>query len=242
MDILVIDDHPLIVQAITSVIDTLRRHTVVHSVDSVEAIDAAGLQFSPQLVLLDLALPGVSGLSALRAVRQRLPDSSIVIFSATQDPDTIVSALREGARGFIPKTSRYRDLADALRQVLDGGTYVPPEIMDSIEAMRSGAAGLGHLAKVATPRGSGLPVAYDPGPNADPGPDAGPGALLTERQRQIVGLFADGLSTKEISRRLGISTNTVKSHVALIFRTLGVSNRAQVVAITHSRPSTPGMH
>ena len=234
MDILVIDDHPLIVQAITSVIDTLRCQAVVHSLDSVEAIDAAGLHFSPQLVLLDLALPGVSGLFALRAVRQRFPQSSIVIFSATQDSDTIASALRAGARGFIPKTSRYRDLADALRLVLDGGTYVPPGVLDPVEAARPFAAGNpppGYSHQMAAPRDSGLPVEDDSGPTGNPSD------LLTERQRQIVGLFADGLSTKEISRRLGISTNTVKSHIAVIFRTLGVSNRAQVVAITHSRPS-----
>ncbi len=234
MDILVIDDHPLIVQAVTSVIETLRYQTVIHSVDSVEAIDAAGFPASPQLVLLDLALPGISGLAALRAVRQQFPQSSIVIFSATQDAETITSALRAGARGFIPKTSRYRVLADALRLVIDGGTYVPPDILALGEASGNGVpVGTQPNQETALASASGpvAPVTAAPGVGADARD------VLTERQRQIVGLFADGLSTKEISRRLGISTNTVKSHVAVIFRILGVSNRAQVVAITNSRPS-----
>lgn len=229
MDILVIDDHPLIVQAITTVIGTLGRNAVVHALDCVEAIDTAGLMNDPQLVLLDLALPGISGLPALEAVCRHYPQSSIVIFSATQDATTITRALRAGARGFIPKTSRYRVLADALQLVLDGGTYVPPDIL-----------ALGNLAN----RGAMLaektvPATHDSSstPPSDRFLASAVGVRLTDRQREIVGLFADGLTTKQISRRLGISTNTVKSHVAVIFRTLGVSNRAQVVAITNSLPS-----
>ena len=234
MEILVIDDHPLIVQAITSVIQTLQYETVVLSVDSVEAIDMAGVRASPHLVLLDLALPGISGLFALQAVRQRFPQSPIVIFSATQDAQTIASALRAGARGFIPKTSRYRVLADALRTVIAGGTYVPPDIPELGDAIRSGAVG-----SPAPGESYDSAMARGPMPSSALDPIADPGAVLTTRQRQIVGLFADGLSNKEISRRLGISTNTVKSHISVIFRALGVSNRAQVVAVTHFRPDIP---
>lgn len=221
MDVLVIDDHPLIVQAVTSVIGTLRPDTVVRSAESVEQIDQSTSTTAPDLVLLDLALPGVSGLSALQAVRERFPNAAIVIFSASQDSPTITRALRAGARGFIPKTSHHRVLADALQLVLDGGVYVPPDILASEQETAAQAL---------------APAAVDP-----PG-EPGATAVLTDRQRQIIALFADGLTTKEISRRLGISTNTVKSHVAVIFRTLGVSNRAQVVAITNSRPSGPSLH
>ncbi|HPU53134.1 MAG TPA: response regulator transcription factor [Burkholderiaceae bacterium] len=236
MNILVIDDHPLIVQAITTVIDTLGRNVVVHALESVEAIDAAGLPGVPELILLDLTLPGVSGLPALAAVARRFPQSSIVIFSATQDAGTIARALRAGARGFIPKTSRYPVLADALQLVMDGGTYVPPDILSLAGVADAAArAGAGDAESDLVPVDRALEELSDRLLASEPG------ARLTDRQRQIVGLFADGLTTKEISRELGISTNTVKSHVAVIFRTLGVSNRAQVVAMTHSRPTARGL-
>ena len=233
MDILVIDDHPLIVQAITTVIGTLGRNAVVHALESVEAIEAAELPNDPQLVLLDLALPGVSGLPALEAVCRHYPRSSIVIFSATQDARTITSALLAGARGFIPKTSRYRVLADALQLVLDGGTYVPPDILGS-----GNLAGGRPILGAELDASPGTPTRMTPSGRFLA---STAGARLTERQREIVSLFADGLTTKQISRRLGISANTVKSHVAVIFRTLGVSNRAQVVALTHSLPRSPSL-
>ena len=233
MDILGIDDHPLIGQAITPVIGTLGRNAVVHALESGEAIETAALPNDPQLVLLDLALPGVSGLPALEAVCRHYPRSSIVIFSATQDAGTITGALLAGARGFIPKTSRYRVLADALQLVLDGGTYVPPDILVSdhpaggMPRLEDELDGAPDKLSSLAPSGRFLASAA--------------GSRLTERQREIASLFADGLTTKQISRRLGISTNTVKSHVAVIFRTLGVSNRAQVVALTHSLPRSPSL-
>jgi DNA-binding NarL/FixJ family response regulator len=232
MDILFIDDHPLIVQAITTVIGTLGRNAVVHRWRAVGPSEAAALRRSATGAA-GLALPGVSGLPALEAVCRHYPRSSIVIFSATQDAGTITGALLAGARGFIPKTSRYRVLADALQLVLDGGTYVPPDILVSdhpaggMPRLEDELDGAPDKLSSLAPSGRFLASAA--------------GSRLTERQREIASLFADGLTTKQISRRLGISTNTVKSHVAVIFRTLGVSNRAQVVALTHSLPRSPSL-
>lgn len=219
MNILVVDDHPLIVEAISTVIEALRPDCTIRSVDRVEHVAPAGGE-APAIVLLDLSLPGLSGLDALDAVHRRLPDSAIVVFSAMQDATLIAQALRRGARGFIPKTSPRRVMADALRLVLDGGMYVPPDIL--------AAVGSTAPADAADP-------AAQPVPTVSPGVAAVPAASvegpLTERQREIISLLADGLTTKQISRRLGISINTVKSHVAVIFRTLGVANRTQAVAV-----------
>ncbi|WP_221302645.1 response regulator [Quisquiliibacterium transsilvanicum] len=230
MDILIIDDHPLIVQAVTTVIEALAPGKRVAAVDRVEALEDVVASTDPDLVLLDLTLPGISGLEALRVVRAWCPTGRIVIFSAIHDPPTIARALRSGASGFIPKTSPRSVLSHALQLVLDGGIYVPPDILCLIDTGVQDASAVHaavHDSAVAKVNALMAPIGLTA---AEPSTSAL--ANLTERQREIVELLAAGLTTKQISRRLAISSNTVKSHVAVIFRTLGVSNRAQAVAVT----------
>lgn len=226
MGILIIDDHPLIVQAVSTVIETLAPDTEVQSVDRVERIDDIAADAPPPgLVLLDLTLPGISGLDALTQVRLRFPDASIVIFSAIHDAATIARALRSGASGFIPKTSPRSVLIHALQLVLDGGIYVPPDVLSLLDTADEEADAMDPDEVSEADRASVAAGIRD----------ADAMASLTERQRQIVELLADGMTTKQISRQLGISSNTVKSHVAVIFRTLGANNRAQVVAFANGR-------
>jgi DNA-binding NarL/FixJ family response regulator len=218
MRILIVDDHPMIVEAVTLAIGALRPDAAVDSTASIEEMVASELE-PPDLVLLDLTLPGRSGLDALGAVLQRWPATLVVIFSATDDSASIRRALASGARGFIPKTSPHKVLIDALRLVLDGGTYVPPDILLG-DSRRAG--------QEATPTSRETERRMALGVQAHDHP------ALSERQRQIVELLAQGLTTKEICRKLGISPNTVKTHIASIFRALGVRNRTQVVAVTQA--------
>ncbi|MEK9719960.1 MAG: response regulator transcription factor [Quisquiliibacterium sp.] len=220
LQVLIIDDHPLIVEAISIAIESLRPDAQVTSVPSVEALDRQGAA-QPDLVLLDMSLPGLSGLDALASVIARWPETIVVIFSATDDSTSIRRALSAGARGFIPKTSAQKVLIDALRLVLDGGTYVPPDIL--VQPDEPPDARLTRNAS--RPR---LDI------DARPAPDGALEPPLSERQRQIVELLAQGLTTRDICRELGISQNTVKTHVASIFRALKVRNRAQVVAVTQA--------
>ncbi len=220
MRVLIIDDHPMIVEAVTLAIGALRPDVLVDSVASVEELERRVME-PPGLVLLDLTLPGRSGLQALADVTGRWPQALVVIFSATDDSASIRRALAAGARGFIPKTSPHKVLIDALQLVLDGGTYVPPDILIG--------AGSDVGEDLAVGAGSG-PIA----PAPRPGLQAHDHPALSERQRQIVELLAQGMTTKEICRVLGISPNTVKTHVATIFRALGVRNRTQVVAVTQA--------
>ncbi|MFO1199835.1 MAG: response regulator transcription factor [Burkholderiaceae bacterium] len=229
MRVLVVDDHPLVVDAITTAIGALEPGVVVETASSVEEISRLEGLGAPDLVLLDLTLPGSQGLDALAGVLRVFPSATVVIFSATQDAETIARALRSGAKGFIPKTSSHRVLLDALQLVLNGGTYVPPDILGNLgAAMRSPAPMLPPAAPLS-----------GPGAAANSAATAAAVQSLTERQRQIAELLAEGLTTKEICRRLNISPNTVKTHVASIFRALGVSNRAQIVAVTHLRLRNP---
>ena len=220
MRILIIDDHPLIVEAVALAIGALRPDAAVNTVASIEEMGRSP-QEPPDLILLDLTLPGRSGLEALDAVLERWPQSLVVIFSATDDSGSIRRALARGARGFIPKTSPHSVLIDALRLVLDGGTYIPKNILE----VPSGAARAGGR----DADDEDWDTAFD---TADLQAHDHP--ALSERQRQIVELLAQGMTTKEICRELGISPNTVKTHVASIFRALGVRNRTQVVAVTQA--------
>jgi DNA-binding NarL/FixJ family response regulator len=226
--VLIIDDHPLIVEAIGIAIDSLRPDVQVESLPSVESLERDHPE-QPDLVLLDMSLPGISGLDALGSVVARWPDTIVVIFSATDDSASIRRALSAGARGFIPKTSPHKVLIDALRLVLDGGTYIPPDILADSNPSPNPA-----VSRNASP----------PGFEMHGSPPLGdvPKPPLSERQRQIVELLAQGMTTKEICRVLGISQNTVKTHVASIFRTLGVRNRAQVVAVTQAWLLRHGNH
>ena len=220
MRILIVDDHPMIVEAVTLAIGSLRPDAAVESTTSIEDMGRAALS-TPDLVLLDLTLPGRSGLDALASVLGRWPAALVVIFSATDDSRSIRRALAAGARGFIPKTSSNKVLVDALRLVLDGGTYVPPDIL-SESALQALDA---ELPEEGMDGGAGgMPITLQ----------AHDHPALSERQQQIVELLAQGMTTKEICRQLGISPNTVKTHVASIFRALGVRNRTQVVAVTQA--------
>ncbi|MEB2320733.1 MAG: response regulator transcription factor [Pseudomonadota bacterium] len=173
------------------------------------------------LVLLDLGIPGHHGLSALWTLREQFPAQPVAIFSADCEPATIQAALASGASGYLPKHSSASVIQRALGLILAGGTYVP---VDALAAP--------------VPPASAQPAAARPAAAA---PEAGapdPLALPT-RQREIVELVAQGLSNKAICRQLNISPNTVKTHLATIFETLGVRSRYEIFALVHKAGGFP---
>jgi DNA-binding NarL/FixJ family response regulator len=160
------------------------------------------------LVLLDLNLPGMHGLAALTELRARYPAVSVVVVSAANDPVSVTHALDHGAMGYIPKSSSNEVLASALRLVLSGGIYIPPEI-----------------------RGPGGPQAESlvPGVGGSPRRGLPSGLGLTERQAQILVLLMQGKSNKVICRELDLAESTVKNHVTHVLKTLNVTTRTQAV-------------
>lgn len=130
MRFLVVDDHPLIQQALATVLAGLDPAAQVVAVGDCEAgFRSVALGPEPDLLLLDLNLPGMSGLEALRSWRGRWPGLPVVVLSATQDGATVRAVLAAGAAGFIPKSMPAALMADALRLVLGGGRYLPPELL-----------------------------------------------------------------------------------------------------------------
>lgn len=203
MNVLVIDDHPLIQEALARVLAKLPPPIELTAFSDCEAgLAWAARHCEPDLVLLDLQLPGLSGLSALRAWRSGWPAVPVVVLSSSTERATMQQALHEGAAGYIPKSTAAEVMLSAIRLVLDGGRYLPPDLLD-------GSPG---PAAAATP-----PTAAAPRPPA----------AMTQRQLQVLQLLAGGASNKVICRELDIAERTVKAHISQIFRALDVTSRTQ---------------
>ena len=209
MKFLVVDDHVLIREAMRGVIIELQRDAVVLEAGTCgQAMSLIQQNTDLALVLLDLRLPDGDGFAMLAELRERHPAISVVMLSAFNDRDNVVKALDGGALGFIPKTGSRELLLSALRLILAGGIYIPPEILTR--------------APPAAPA-----VADQPAP-AERRPS--PAELgLTERQVDVLALMMQGKSNKLICRALDLAEPTVKNHVSAILKALGVSNRTEAV-------------
>lgn len=219
MRIAVVDDHPIVYEALSTLLRSMPGEHAVSGFTTLQSLEqelACGVQYD--LVLLDLGLPGFTGLSALERLRARNDETPVVVLSALDDRRTILDALDLGAMGFIPKNSRREVLMNAIELVASGGIYIPPEaITQCAESAPVGNRTAGPLA--GRMRAAGLV----------PGGRAGGLSGLTGRQREVLALLLKGMPNKAICRQLNLSSNTVKSHVSAIFRTLDVSNRTQAV-------------
>jgi DNA-binding NarL/FixJ family response regulator len=204
--ILVVDDHELVAIAMTTVLGHLDRQAeVVQAGHLEEAYAKLAAEPDFALVMLDLGLPGCTGVQSLERFRERHPALPVVVYSGASDAGSINAALELGAMGYIPKTARQEVLIGAIRLVLSGGIYVP------VEALKQPGA--------AAP----APV---PGPRAARTPsDLG----LSPRQSEVLGLLLKGLPNKLIARKLDISENTTKIHVSAVYQRLGVATRTQAL-------------
>jgi DNA-binding NarL/FixJ family response regulator len=138
MDVLLIDDHPILHETMRAVVAAVAPQAQFHGeTDLGGGISAARQMKDLQLVLLDLMLPGCSGIDALVQFLNVLPRSRVVVVSATEDSQSVRAALDAGAVGYLPKTSPPRTIAEALRAVLEGGTYVPPQAHGAVPHIRT---------------------------------------------------------------------------------------------------------
>lgn len=199
--ILIVDDHPLFVEALQRAISTAFPDTIAHSAISLEAAKdrlSAGTPFD--IVLLDLALPGIRGFDGLLELRTLYPRLPIVVVSALEDPRIVQDVMRYGAAGFISKSADRNEIAEAIKDVLEGSLtlpkgYRPPEMptsetrSDVVRRLRS----------------------------------------LTPKQLSVLRMLRQGLLNKQIAHELQIEETTVKAHVSEILRKLNVSSRTQAV-------------
>lgn len=214
MKVLVVDDHALIREAMQAIVKKLKRDAVVIEVATSEkALHALAETTGITLVLLDLNLPDRSGFDLLAEIRDRYPEIAIVVLSAEQDPVYVMKALELGVLGYIPKSAEREVMLNALRLVLSGGVYIPPQILEHEEL-------LGFPGR-ATDRPS-------PGAGAD---DLG----LTDRQMDVLALVMQGKSNKTICRALNLAEPTVKNHMTAILKALKVSSRTEAVITLNQR-------
>lgn len=209
--ILVVDDHPLILEALNHVLRQLDGEVEVFDAQTAEAgRNLVARHTDAGLLLLDLGLPGADGLALLAEFRDSFPTIPVVVLSGSDRREDVLHAIDLGAMGFIPKTSSNQVMLQALRLVLSGGVYLPPEAFTHRDA-----AAAPQPARAADASRDGATTTRDLG--------------LTDRQAQVLALILQGKPNKLICRELGLAEGTVKIHVAAILRALNVSTRTQAV-------------
>jgi two-component system, NarL family, nitrate/nitrite response regulator NarL len=210
LKVLVIDDHPLVQEGVAAALESLAHDTRVMSApDAEQGMALAAANPDLDLVLLDLALPGMSGFGLIGRLHERFPSLPVVVLSALEDPENVRQSINSGAMGFVPKSAPTRVLLEVLQQVLEGNVAVPASLQ-GIPGLANGSAG---------------GAAADP---AQPAPDV---SLLTLRQVEVLSRVCQGKTNKQIATELGLSEKTVKAHVTAIFKVLGVVNRTQAVLV-----------
>jgi len=202
MKALLVDDHSLIRDALRGVlVDLVDDARILEASDCRQALLLVEQHADLELILLDLNLPDRNGFEVLADLRRRYPTVPVVVLSAFHDRANVLKALDLGALGFIPKSAPRAIMANALRLVLSGGVYVPPEAL---------APGTARAVKPEQPSSP-----------AEVG--------LTERQIEVLSLMMRGKSNKAISRRLDMAEPTVKHHVTAILKALKATNRTEAV-------------
>lgn len=202
--ILVADDHPLFRDAIVNIIDIkFPGSTTLETEDIESTLGCVKDNDEIDLILLDLNMPGMSGLNGLLDLRNQCPTTPIVIVSAEQEKQKILQTLSYGAVGFIAKSSSKETIGEAIESVFQGNMYLPSDIMRA-------------QANVATTKKE-----FQASPENI--------SLLTRRELIVLQHLIKGEANKEIGFNLHISETTVKSHVSSILKKLGTSNRVKVV-------------
>jgi two-component system, NarL family, nitrate/nitrite response regulator NarL len=204
MHILLVDDHTLFREALQHVLRQLDLQVIVLEAANIdEAKYLISNTRNLDLILLDIELPGVDGLSALPDIRERAPTVPIVVLSGSEAAEHVKKAVENGAVGYIPKTCSSYEMQTALHIVLQGDVYVPPKLLGKLEVS------------------SLIPIT---------GPDNDAKLMpLTPRQLEVLELMVRGLPNKSIANKLNVAEGTVKLHVAAIMRSLGCRNRTQAV-------------
>ncbi len=204
--VLIIDDHRMFADALQLLLggeDDIDMAAAASTAE--EALEIAGTVL-PDVVLMDIDLPGIDGIEATRILRQRQPLASVVIITAYQQPDVIASAIDAGASGYVPKTHAADELVSVIRRAAAGEMVLPSKDIGAI---------LGRLQKVRE-------IRTDEGQLV---------ARLTPRELEVLQSLADGKSTDEIAQALFISPRTVRSHVKNVLAKLGVHSKLEAVTM-----------
>ena len=210
--ILIADDHLIIRQGLRLILETESDFELVgEASDGAEALSLCE-KLNPQVVLMDLRMPGMDGLTAIEKLRTQQPEIAVVILTTFNEDELMFRGLQAGARGYLLKDTDRIALFDTIRAAARGETLLKPEFMARVLSRMPGQATALHPAE---------PV------------------NLTDRERQVLEAVALGRRSKEIAAQLDISERTVKAHLASIYNKLGVDSRAAAIAVAAHKGLLP---
>ncbi|MCG6936805.1 MAG: response regulator [Gammaproteobacteria bacterium] len=203
MRVIIIDDHALFRDGLKGLLEQRSIDVAGMAADGNEGIELAK-QIQPDIILLDLRMPNMSGLDTLPILRSELPGTPVVMLTTSNDESDLIKALRTGAQGYLLKDMEPEELVGALRDIENGKNVVAADLTDALARMVQGETTID---------------------------DDGPFSELTPRETEILYLLADGQSNKLIARNLGISDGTVKLHVKAILRKLNIHSRVEAAVM-----------
>jgi len=204
--ILIADDHLVVREGLQLILSMEDDFEVAgEAVDGESAVRLAG-DLQPDLVLMDLRMPGIDGLEAIEQILGSWPEMAIVILTTYNEDELMIRGLKAGARGFLLKDTGRETLYHTIRAAARGETLLQPEVMRRV---------LEHTGRAAQPQATDSPEQ----------------ALLTERELEVLAAVARGDRNKEIAIQLGVTERTVKAHLTNVYNKLGVDSRAAAVSV-----------
>lgn len=207
MKYLIVDDHALITGALSLMLEDRDPEAEVHTAATArEALDLVNREGDADLLILDLSMPDVTGTDLMEEIVRMQPMLKILVVSGLADQESIMRVLQLGAAGFVPKSLDTEMLGNAIDFVLKGGVFIPSKLLTESQRVGFFTRTAAHLKSSAEE-----PV------------------HLTERQKDVLALLAQGAPIKRICRELDLSEGTVKTHVAAIYRAFGASNRTEAL-------------
>ena len=197
ISVLIVDDHEVVREGLRLSLLRSPQIRVVGEAPDGETAIALSERRRPDIVIMDLRMPGMDGIEATEEIIKRVPDSRVLVFTAYNERSLLARGLESGAKGYILKEAPHELLLRAIEKVAGGETFVDPALMPAFVSGRDG------------------------------------GEILTQREREILQLLADGMSNAEIAGELVISQATVKTHVRHVLQKLGLRDRVQAVALAY---------
>lgn len=200
--LLLVDDHRFFRDGVRTLVETLPGLTVVAEASNGDEAVALALQHRPDVVLMDLQMPGLSGVEATRRIVQAEPGVGVLILTMFEDTDSLLATLRAGARGYILKDADEDELIRSIQAVAKGEALFGPAIARRL---------LDYVGRAV--------------------PAAGRAAFpeLTEREREVLALLAQGLTNRAVAERMGLSLKTARNHVSNVLSKLQVADRAEAI-------------
>ena len=213
MKFVIADDHPLFRDALKRAVSSLFPEAEMLEADSTASLQNLLEQTDePDLLLLDLHMPGASGFTGLVHVRARFPTLPVIVVSGNEEPSVMRRALAHGASGYIPKSSSLGLMSTAIGQVLDGDVWLPVSAAGALPPLANEEADIARRIRELTPQ-----------------------------QFRVLMMLADGLLNKQIAYELNVSEATIKAHMTAILKKLGASNRTQAVVAAARLQLDPAM-